>query len=729
MRIIKYFLLIICLTIPVLFFWRLSKYPEHTKFDTLSDLKNYAAFYPEFVKSDNNDWIDPEYTSFYPKTLGHSFFKKIAINIGIKKDPVWNIYAFETLLKQVTEKRKKEKNSLEKTIEVKDGDSFIIFGDLHGAFHSMVRNLDELKKTGIINESLEIIKNNLSIIILGDAISRSPYSLELLHILLVLIHKNPGKIFYLQGNHETDGYWENFSMRRALKYISPVLGKNTLKHIPLEKEINKFFSTLPKTLIITHKKNNREKIFCSYSNICKKLLDDITVKLILLGEKRLDVIKEQLGLTFLGYQRTAARWSLISCPTEIYKNFFNFFHDAFVELSIGNSIATSILTLHNRNIKTGENYKQKHFNPTFGYEIKNKKEILDKKTIFNVGSTMSLTGITGPLGRETKLGLETAIYAFNRKKTDRLIKPVIFDDGYVPRIALSNIKTMLNQYNIESIIIPTGTPTLSLYWDMVKKGEIAVLFPYTGGSQFRKKEIKNIVHFRASYDNEVKSSIKHLVKEHGIRNFAFFYQKDSYGLPIAKAAHEELKKYGITKWLDLPHLKTQADFTYLVEQVKKEMPGAIGCFSSHFPTQEFISKLGAEFFLGRILFGVSFLYSEAFQRFLEHRGIDFILSSVVPDPITSTIQIAKEHKKNMLERGLKSSTNSLEAYISAELLANAIKNVSSPFTKEKIINYFENLNNYKFKGLTLTFNPETRDLSQPVWIRTIENKWLKYRAE
>jgi len=732
MKLIKYisiiFLLGILITIFLLNIVVYDKTYKPYSFETLQDIKKYAAFYPEFPQRDNDDWIDPEYITYYKKIFRRSFINKVLTNLRIKKEPFWNIDKFKNVLEMVTKIRIGAglKNDVNISQLVEKSDKFIIWGDLHSSFHSLVRDLSDLEKHKLIDNNLKITDNNIRFIFLGDTVGRSPYCLQVLNVILLIMEKNPDKTFYLRGNQENRNYWENFSLRRALKFMAKKNGG-----IPLVKEINLFFSTLPKNMYLIDKKNKKDKICCSHSSVSKKTLDDIGVKFIILGEKRFDILKEREGLSFLGYTRGAATWSLMSCPNEIYRTFFNFHFDSYLELEIGDSISTSVLISHQRDVRDTKNpeFSHKHFNPIFGFEIK--KELITTKNqkIANIASTMSLTGVTGPLGREVKHGVETSFFFSNCEKAKKLIKPTIFDDGYVPRIALSNVKDILNRYSIDKLVIPTGTPTLSIYLDLVKQGKIAVLFPYTGAPKFRKKDIKNIINFRASYTNEVKAAIKYLIKTHGVKNFAFFYQNDSYGRPIAEAAQKILKDHGITKWLDLPHLKTQSDFKYLAKKIKEIGPSAIGCFSSHFPTQEFINQLGPQFFLGRILFGVSFLYSSAFQRFLENRGIDFILSSVIPDPFNSNIEIVQEHKKLMLKRGFIPNLNSLEGYIAASLFRDAIEKISPPFTKEKIINYFEGLKNYKYKGLTLTFNPEERDLSQPVWIRSLEKKWIEYKTK
>jgi ABC-type branched-subunit amino acid transport system substrate-binding protein len=654
--------------------------PLYGGFNTISDLKKYAASYPEIVKSDNNNWIDPEYTSFYKKyfkpNLVTRMINKIFRFFGIPISSEWDSGEFKNLLITQTKKRneKKIKKSFLKNVVFAKGKRVFIWGDLHGAFHSFVRDLSSLKKLGVISEDLVIREKNANFVFIGDVVSRSPFSLETLHVILQLMNKNHDKVIFLKGHHETREYWQGFSMRRALKWRFGVEFDATGKTVPLENEINKFFVTIPGALLIEQKESG-EKIYCSYKKIASDILEDKKLRLILHGEERLGVLRRFRGLSFVGYLANATQWSLLSCPTEIYQNFFKFHYDSFIELSIGDSVAESILTLHDRDVNKKEDFGQTHYNPVFGYKLREKKNVLKDKEIVNIGCTLSLSGVTGPLGRETKSGIEAALSRFNKEDGKILLKPIVFDDGYSPRKASMNIKKLLNKYGMDFVLTPTGTPTLSFYLDMVKENKIAVFFPYTGAPQFRKSDINSIVHFRASYEQEVEKSIEFLIKNHGIRSFAFFYQDDPYGAPIAKAAHKVLEKNGIDKWLDLPHHRTQSDFTKIVKKIKEVIPNAIGCFSSHFPTIEFIDQLGAGYFLRRILFGISFLYSEAFGKHVRDLGIKSVISSVVPEGDFDDMEIAKEHKRTMKEFGRFATSNSFEGYIAASLLIDAIKNI------------------------------------------------------
>ena len=718
----------------------------YCSFNTLSDLQEYACYYPEYPKADDDNWANPKYISFYESMVKPSFFKRLKDKMMFLSAPKFDWDQFEGLLKSVTKQRdtKKTKKSfpVERKILLNQGCRCIIYGDLHGAFHSLVRDLDELKKIEIINENLEISAKDCYLIFMGDLVSRSPYSIETLCVALVLMNKNPGKVIYLRGNHERQKHWEGFSMYRALEVQLKHKRSTVFKSVPLVKEINKFFSTLSDILYINHD-NSKEKMCCFYSDveIKKDFLSDINMQLVLKGEQRIEAVYEVDGLSFMGYLGNTSQWSLLSCPIHVYQKFFGFYKDAFVELLIGSSISNSVFTLHNRDVRTKHLFKRTHYSPIFGYELKSKNNDISNKKIVKIGCTFPLSGIIGPIGREVKAGLEAALILFNKEDNNILIRPIVFDDEYIPRRAYCNVEILREKYGIDIIFMPIGTPTLSFYLNMVKSGKIIVLFPYTGGHQFRRPEIKNIIHFRSSYNTEIKCLMDYLIEERKLEKFAFFYQDDSFGRPVVASAHNELEMRELkkpiiflsnleqdikkTKWLDLPYLRTQVNFSTEAKKITGFMPQTIGCFSTILPTVELINQLGSEYFLRKIFFGITSLCSDTFRKFLEERGIKNVFSFVVPDPDSSLLEIAKEYRSIMKKLGRHTSADSLEGYIGTSLFIETLKHIEFPFTKKKIIKYLESIKDYSFKGLKLNFNFATRGLSKSIWLKTPENKWIE----
>lgn len=704
------------------------------QFQTLDDLKYYAAHYQEAPSTDNNSWTDPDFSSFY-KNFTPSFLKRMINLFGISYGADWQAEQFKALLQRVTKVREeaKKNNGFVEKIQIKTGSRCIVFGDLHGSFHSLVRSLCELKRLGIINNELKIVSDEVCIVFLGDLVSRSPYSLETLTIALLLMDRNPDHVIYIRGNHEKNAYWENFSMRRALRARARHLAIQEDGAIPIRNDINKFFKTLPKALLIQHEHEKKESIYCAHSSIGTEAIQGSEVEAVILGEKRLEVIRPTSGLEFLGFDHGTAQWSLLSCPNRVYQDFFKFYYDAFAVIEMGTSVVRSILTLYNQDIRGLGGFKSTHFDIIFGNQLKSKIDSAEAHRVppFKFGSTLAATGSLSSLGGDVERGIDAAVHDQNQEGgiKGQYIRPFIFDDEYVPRFARKNIDKLVKDYGIDIILAPVGSPTLASYVQRALDDEVVVLFPYTGGPQFRTPDVKNIIHFRSSYADEARVLIDYMISEYGVKTFAFFYQDDAYGTGPLESAHEELRKRGIDTWTDIPYTREQIDFKPQAELLKKSNADAIGFFSTSTPTQELLGKLGSDFLIGRQLFGISFLETEDLRRFLDNRGIPFAFSYAVPNPDTSDLQIVQEYRKAMDERGLPYESNSLEGYIAAQLLIDAFSKIDSPVTKEKITQWFEGMKDYVFKGLTLTFNPAIRGFGEPVWLRTVEGKWIAREVE
>lgn len=703
------------------------------RFDTLKEWEAFAASVPEYPPIDNRELLDPQFNSFFA-LYRPSLFKKLGVAISLKSD-FWNFARLEPLLKELTEREKKKIEGAPSSvhrIELMPHDRVLFLGDIHGALHSLVRDLREWMRLGLLNENLLLTQRNTYIIFLGDAVNRSAYSYQTLELIALLMKKNQGHVLYICGNQERDRVWESsFAMSEPLSLWARSQGIQRGEHIKLKDTINNFFNTLPMIVALTIKSKPSEIVYCTASSIPPALLKESKVQAFIVGEQRKQLFRAPTGLDFLKFTNGAAHWSLISCPTQTYQKFVNFYKDAFVMLKAGDSWRFSSLSLYHRDVRTKKSFEIKLFDVTMGIECATQKDLnkVQHQPIFFIGSTAAFFGGLGAAGMSLAHGLEGAILQINDKGgvQGHLIKPVVLDDENSPRIALLNAEKLKTVYGIDLFVIPQGTEELNTYIDHVKSGEIAVLFPRSGATVFRTALMKNMVHFRASYDEEAEALIDFVLKEYKVRSFAFVYQNDSFGAPLAEAAHKALLKRGITKWTDIPYSREQASYANVVKKLKMTGAEAVGIFfSAHAPVREFLEMLGPNFFIGRIPFGISFMMSEATRRYCKNRGINFLLSYTTPNPQAEDTLFLQNYADAMERYGVVRDVNSLEGYMAGALLIEALKNISVPFTKEKIIAFFEKLNNYSFAGFTLTFDADIRSLGLPVWIVKTSGKQVVY---
>jgi ABC-type branched-subunit amino acid transport system substrate-binding protein len=729
-------------------------------FNTLTDLKHYAAQHAEFPPSDDEYWADPDFTSYHRK-LNPNLLTQALRKTGLQKNNGWDITLFEKTLNKTLAQRKKAELSGRKIahIQFTFPTKILVWGDLGGCFHSLVRALSSLEGKGIINDHLEITKNDYYMVFNGNAINRSAYILETLTTLLILLERNPNRVIYVRGEAEDRKNWHDEGLKRELLIRS---NRRLTGQIPYEEPVSAFFDTLPLAFYISTIKNPHTLIrispsglddaeineqLCgsfwtkppedtlSYYDISKKVpsISKVEVKAIIKSEDWMiesrsvsGEPRHMFGIGILDRDHSATAWSILSSPNMGNQKYLGFEYDAFGLLSIEAYIKNSSICLFNENIKLLQGFKQyEAFNLFTGIQLTRKNSI---KNDFKIGSSLGLIGGIPIMSQRILRGMSTRIQKANlaEELSSLHLTLTTYNDDYVPSIARANILNLIDKDHVDVVLLPTGSPTLISYLDLLRENKLLTLFPVAGSTESFSPDLVGLINYRASVADEARALLEHVLIQKSIKRIAFFYQEDSYGTSALNAAHETLKALGITDWIDIPYLRGNTDFKKHADIIKEKNPDSIALFSSALPTREFLRQLGTENLTNRVLFGLSFLAEDTLRSYAKHHGISIIFSAVVPSPFESTIALAKSYREQMAIYGYKYDAFSLEGYLGASILIDALKHIKSP-TRENIKSYLESLKDYDMQGIKLSFNPETRSLSPKVWIETGETKpWIEF---
>jgi ABC-type branched-subunit amino acid transport system substrate-binding protein len=379
-------------------------------FKNITQAQAYAASHEEYPMPDNDNLLIPDYKSHY-QALTPSLFTKLGRFVGLIKEPLWTPEYFKELLETVTDSRQTNGYNgrfVEKIIP-KSESHYIVFGDLHGAFHSLVRNLQKLITMGIMNENFKIIQENTAIIFNGNVIDLSPYILETLTLVLVIMHTNPETTFYIRGKHEDKEYWLNFGLKQELELRASHLSE---EEIPLKSLLNKFFNTLPLALYLVEEDNktvnivrispqgrkeselNEEEFGNFFSekdkkpdifNLNNKASSQLSIdmKAIIKAGERSSTYNPSKGLLNIEPDEGATAWTVLSSPIRTNRTLYEFFYDAFVIITTAPSINDWTITLYNRDVRDLQDIsKVITYNLISGQEIKQKVASTseDKKT-------------------------------------------------------------------------------------------------------------------------------------------------------------------------------------------------------------------------------------------------------------------------------------------------------------------------------------------------------------
>ena len=720
-------------------------------FNTLADLQEYASRHAEFPKSDDENWADPDYTSYH-RSLNPNLSTRTMRALGFKKNRDWSIKIFEKTLNTVLAQRKKAELSGRKVahIQFTFPARILVWGDLAGSFHSLVRALTWLQVQGIINENLELIKNDYYLVFNGNVVDRSAYILETLTTVLLLLERNPERVIYIRGTDEDHKQWHNGGLKRELLIRSQyrLTGK-----IPYDEPVSAFFDTLPLALYISTIKDPRslirisptgldnaeinEQLFGSfwekpskdaiqYYDITKQVESTLKVgvKVIIKSEdwmiERRSVSgqpRSMFGLGLLDQDRSATAWSILSSPNMGNQKYLGFEYDAFGLLAIEAYIQESTITLFNEKITLLQGFKHHEaFNLFTGLQITHKNV---QKKDFKIGSSLGLIGGIPDMSQRIMRGMSSRIQKANLEDELPSIRLSLttYNDDYIPYRSLQNITQLIEKDHVDTILLPTGDQALTMYVDQLRQNKFLTLFPVASNRELYKPDVTGLINYRPTLADEVQALIDHVISQKSVKKIAFLYQDDAYGLDALDAAHTALKKHGITDWIDIPYLRGNTDFKKQADILKEKNPDSLGLFSVAQPTREFMRQAGTDNLTNKIIFAPSMLGSEIIRLFAKRQGINILFSAVVPNPYQSNTAIAQEYRKQMEILHYKTGTFSFEAYLTTSILIDALQHIKEP-TPQAVKQYLESLKNYNLKGITLSFDPQRRSLSTKVWIET-----------
>jgi len=340
------------------------------------------------------------------------------------------------------------------------------------------------------------------------------------------------------------------------------------------------------------------------------------------------------------------------------------------------------------------------------------RSIRENEIVF--GTTMDLRGHLRGASKKTRFAIKRVFDLENQKGgiNGKKLQLISENDDYKPKKARINVEKMLEEKNIDVILDPIGGPTTQAYLDLVEKGEILVLFPSTGAPVLRNPKLKYMINFRPSYKNIHIAAVKYVKENEGAKKFAFVFQE---GATSGRSVKLAIEKNNISKndYIEVPYSRGQISFEKQAKKILEFEPDVVAFWCQSVVLSKIIEKIGAPNLKNKILLTTE-MGSLAALKYMKKIGLleNFINTENVPSPAKSQLKIMKQYRED-----LKAPDNFLaETYISTKYLIEILKKIEAPITKEKIIAAMEATKNYNLGGFTLNFDPQTRQLSNQIWI-------------
>ena len=343
-----------------------------------------------------------------------------------------------------------------------------------------------------------------------------------------------------------------------------------------------------------------------------------------------------------------------------------------------------------------------------------------------LGQSVALSGPAAELGREMQLGAQMYFDSVNAAGGIRGRKIVLktLDDGYEPARAEANTRKFIDEGDVLALFGYVGTPTSAASIPLATLAKLPFFGAFTGAELLRNPFNRYIFNVRASYFDETELIVKQLTAE-GLTRIAVFHQNDAYGQAGLAGVERALTARKMTVAAKATVERNSNDVRDAVERMLAAKPEAIIMVSTYGSCAEFIKQTKAKGLLARYA-NVSFVGTKALAKALGPIGTGVMISQVVPSPASEKFPWVMEYQRMIKAKGAELSYTSLEGFIAARIMVEALKR-GGDASREALIRSIESMRDVNLGGFPVFFGPENHSASKFVELTVLDrNGQVRY---
>jgi branched-chain amino acid transport system substrate-binding protein len=336
-----------------------------------------------------------------------------------------------------------------------------------------------------------------------------------------------------------------------------------------------------------------------------------------------------------------------------------------------------------------------------------------------VGQSVPLTGAASEIGLAFAAGAKLYFDAFNARKNGPgyTFELKQLDDGYVPAKAAENAKKLLAE-GADVLFGFVGTASSDAGADVATKEGAIFFAPFAAADTLRDGKHTNVFHVRPGMADEAFKMVRHCGTL-GQTRIAVLGEDDAMGragLEAVKAALADEKMQPLVASAFVPVNSDKVDAA--VATIMKGNPQAVIQVSLFNSTAAFIRKMrkagygGA--FLNFSVVGIDPLFTALGK---EIGGV--VVSQVVPSPKKSAVPIVKEYLGVIDTSDQSPSYESLEGFIAAKALGEAVRRAGKSFDKASLQKAMASMNDYDIGGFRINLRAGVRDSVRAIDLVTI----------
>jgi branched-chain amino acid transport system substrate-binding protein len=342
-------------------------------------------------------------------------------------------------------------------------------------------------------------------------------------------------------------------------------------------------------------------------------------------------------------------------------------------------------------------------------------------TEIRIGMANAQSGPAAALGAGIKKGSGVYFDRINKGGGvhGRKITLLSEDDGYEPGKTVAATEKLVTQDQVFALFGYVGTPTSKVAIPIAARNGVPFFAPFTGADFLRTPVDKWVFNVRASYSAEIEMQVDRLIADVGAKRFALFIQDDAYGVVGKEALERALRKRQMAPVAEGRYKRNTEDVDAALALLKEAKPEAVLMVGTYKACAAFVKKAKASGFTPKLL-NLSFVGTSDYIKAAGADGENTYITQVLPSPDDASAPIVRQYQADMKAAGFASfDYTSLEGYVSAAVLVEALKANGAELTRQSLLTTLEKMK-VNVGGLDVSFSPSDHQGLKKVYITKVQ---------
>ena len=307
-----------------------------------------------------------------------------------------------------------------------------------------------------------------------------------------------------------------------------------------------------------------------------------------------------------------------------------------------------------------------------------------------LAQSLPLKGPSGHIGERFALGIDTVLRELNDRGgiAGRPVKVWRIDDGYEPENTLRNTRLFAAEPDVLALFGFFGTPTSKAALPIAKTAGLTLVAPLTGASALREQGQTEVLHFRASYAEEARRIVNHLVND-GFVRIAVAYQNDAYGKDVLASTVEALKKHNLSAVSTAALPRNSIETTQAANTIIKSKPDALIVISLSKTMASLVNNLHRNGSRPQLM-TISPTGTKALFRDLPQAAAFGVgVTQVVPFPWDARHPDVASYQRLLRQQQQDGEVDfdfySLEGFMAAQWLVEAMESIAPDVTRDRLV--------------------------------------------